>query len=91
MCAAATGRGWLACIAVVSTVLAVARFFSGLRLVGPTTASILSTVEPLVTVLLVMVVFGDVLGPVQILGGALLLTGVVLLNLRPARLAAATA
>jgi drug/metabolite transporter (DMT)-like permease len=60
-------------------------------LVGPTTASILSTVEPLVTVLLVMVVFGDVLGPVQILGGALLLTGVVLLNLRPARLAAATA
>ena len=48
----AAGFGWLAGIAVVSTVGAVSLFFAGLRRVGPSTASILSTAEPLTTVLL---------------------------------------
>jgi drug/metabolite transporter (DMT)-like permease len=38
------GWAWLACIAVVSTVAAIALFFAGLRRVGPTSASILATV-----------------------------------------------
>ena len=46
------GWGWLACLAAVSTVGAIGLFFAGLRRVGPTTASILSTVEPVVTVVL---------------------------------------
>jgi drug/metabolite transporter (DMT)-like permease len=79
----AAGWGWLACLAVVSTVAAVALFFAGLRRVGPTRASILSTVEPLVTVVLAFLVFGEVLGTVQILGGALVLGGVLALNARP--------
>ena len=65
------GWGWLACLAVVSTVGAVSFFFAGLRRVGPTTASILATVEPLVTVVLAYLVFGETLGPVQLVGGAL--------------------
>ena len=44
------GLGWLAGLAVVSTVGAIALFFAGLRRVGPTAASILSTLEPVVTV-----------------------------------------
>src|SRR5688500_5559724 len=52
----AAGWGWLACLAVVSTVVAISFFFAGLRRVGPTTASILSTVEPVVTVLLAFLV-----------------------------------
>jgi drug/metabolite transporter (DMT)-like permease len=79
----AAGWGWLACLAVVSTVAAVALFVAGLRRVGPTRASILSTVEPLVTVVLAFLVFGEVLGTVQILGGALVLGGVLALNARP--------
>jgi drug/metabolite transporter (DMT)-like permease len=74
------GWGWLACLAIVSTVAAVSLFFAGLRRVGPTTASILSTVEPVVTVLLAFLVFGEVLGAVQILGGALVLGSVLVLN-----------
>jgi drug/metabolite transporter (DMT)-like permease len=79
-----TARGWvwLACIALVSTVLAISLFFAGLRRVGPTTASILATVEPLVTVTLAFLVFGETLGPVQIAGGALVLAAVVALQLR---------
>ena len=76
----AAGWGWLACLAVVSTVAAVSLFFAGLRRVGPTTASILATVEPLVTVLLAFVVFGEVLGMVQIVGGALVLAAVLVLG-----------
>ncbi|HEX2085028.1 MAG TPA: DMT family transporter, partial [Solirubrobacteraceae bacterium] len=67
----AAGWGWLACIAAVSTVGAIALFFAGLRRVGPTAAAILATVEPLVTVLLAFLVFGETLGPVQVLGGLL--------------------
>ena len=42
------GAGWLAAIALVSTVGAIGLFFAGLRRVGPTAASILSTLEPVV-------------------------------------------
>lgn len=82
----AAGWGWLACLAVVSTVAAVSLFFAGLERVGPTTASILSTAEPVVTVLLAFLVFGELLGPLQLLGGALVLAAVlVLASYRPRR------
>jgi drug/metabolite transporter (DMT)-like permease len=80
------GWSWLACLAVVSTVVAISLFFAGLRRVGPTTASILSTVEPLVTVLLALLVFGELLRNLQILGGALVLGGVLALHVRRPRL-----
>jgi drug/metabolite transporter (DMT)-like permease len=76
------GWGWLACLAVVSTVAAIAMFFAGLERVGPTTASILATVEPVVTVTLAFLVFGETLGPVQLAGGALVIAAVMALVLR---------
>jgi drug/metabolite transporter (DMT)-like permease len=76
------GWGWLAGIAVVSTVVAVSLFFAGLRRAGPTTASILATVEPLVTVLLAFLVFGEALGAIQLVGGALVLSAVLVLHAR---------
>jgi drug/metabolite transporter (DMT)-like permease len=76
------GWGWIACLAVVSTVAAISLFFAGLRRVGPTTASILATVEPLATVALAWLVFGETLGPVQLVGGACVLAAVLALNTR---------
>ena len=73
------GWGWLLGIAVVSTVAAVSLFFAGLKRVGPTTASILSTVEPVVTVLLAFLVFGELLGALQLLGGAFVIAAVLVL------------
>lgn len=81
----AAGWGWLACLAVVSTVASISLFFAGLRRVGPTTASILATVEPLVTVLLAFVVFGETLGVVQVVGGGLVLAAVLVLQAVTAR------
>ena len=80
----AAGWAWLAGIALVSTVAAVSLFFAGLKRVGPTTASILSTVEPVVTVLLAFLVFGELLGALQLLGGVLVIAAVlVLAGVRP--------
>jgi drug/metabolite transporter (DMT)-like permease len=78
----AAGWAWLACLAVVSTVASISLFFAGLRRVGPTNASILATVEPLVTVLLAFLVFGETLGAVQVAGGALVLGAVLVLHAR---------
>jgi drug/metabolite transporter (DMT)-like permease len=76
------GWGWLSCLVVISTVASISLFFAGLRRVGPTTASILATVEPLVTVLLAFLIFGETLGAVQVAGGALVLAAVVVLQAR---------
>ena len=86
----AAGWGWLACLAVVSTVAAISLFFAGLERVGPTTAAILATVEPVVTVVLAFLVFSERLGPIQLLGGALVVAAVVpaTLHARTARAAA---
>jgi drug/metabolite transporter (DMT)-like permease len=79
-----TARGWLwlGGIGVVSTVAAIGLFFAGLRRVGPSTAAILATVEPVVTVLLAFAVFGETLAAVQIAGAAFVLTSVVVLRAR---------
>jgi drug/metabolite transporter (DMT)-like permease len=79
------GWVWLACLSVVSTVGAIVMFFAGLARVGPTTASILSTVEPVVTVGIAFAVFGERLSAVQLAGGALVLTAVLVLRAGPVR------
>jgi drug/metabolite transporter (DMT)-like permease len=76
------GWAWLACLAVVSTVAAISLFFAGLERVGPTTASVLATAEPVVTALLAFLVFGEALGEVQLAGGALVLAAVLVLQLQ---------
>jgi drug/metabolite transporter (DMT)-like permease len=75
---------WLSCIAVISTALAVVCFFAGLARVGPASAAILSTFEPVATVALAYAVFGERLTPVQAGGAALVLGAVIALQL-PAR------
>jgi drug/metabolite transporter (DMT)-like permease len=76
----AEGWAWLGAIAVVSTVGAILCFFAGLARVGPSAASILSTLEPVVTVALAAAAFGESLGAVQLVGGALVLSGVVVMQ-----------
>jgi drug/metabolite transporter (DMT)-like permease len=73
----AAGFGWLGGLAAVSTVAAIALFFAGLRSAGPTAASILSTLEPVVTVALAFLAFGESLGGAQLAGGALVLLAVL--------------
>jgi len=78
----AAGWGWVGAIAFVSTVAAILCFFAGLARVGPSAASIFSSSEPLVTVAMAAAVFGESLTAVQLLGGALVLGAVVVLQWR---------
>jgi drug/metabolite transporter (DMT)-like permease len=74
--------GWLALIlmAVFSTTLAISTLMAGIRLLGAAPASILSTFEPLVTVVLALAFLGERLSAVQALGGCFIAAGVILLH-----------
>jgi drug/metabolite transporter (DMT)-like permease len=76
-------RGLLAvaAIGVVSTVVAMIAFLAGMALVGPTRASVLSSLEVVVTLVLAFLFLGERLGPEQWAGAALILGAVALQNI----------
>jgi drug/metabolite transporter (DMT)-like permease len=67
-------------MALACTVLPMAALLGGVRRVGPSTASIVATAEPLVTAGLAMLVVGEHLAPVQWLGAALVVGAVLWLR-----------
>jgi drug/metabolite transporter (DMT)-like permease len=71
--------GWIAVIAIalVSTVVAILSFLAGLQRLGATRASMLSTLEPVVTVALAALLLGESMTATQLVGGALILGGVL--------------
>ena len=74
--------GWLAVasIAIFSTLMPIVFFFAGMRRLGAGDASTLSTLEPVVTLLLAFFFLGETLGSVQALGAALVIVAVVILT-----------
>ncbi len=66
--------------ALLGTTVPVLTFILGLRLVGPSRAAILSTFEPASTVLLAVLILGELASPLQYLGGALIIASVLLLE-----------
>lgn len=74
-----TGEVWLlvGTIVLVPTFLAVVLYLRGIERLGPSQASILSTFEPIFTILLAAAVLGERLSPVQWAGAALVGAGVV--------------
>ena len=82
-----TPTGWViaAVIALVCTVLAIATFFAGLPLVGPSRAAIFSTAEPAITVVSATIVLGEQVTWEQILGGILIMASVLILQINPNR------
>ncbi len=75
----ADGWLWLGLMALISTVLPIAAFFGGLARVGPSTASVLSTLEPVITVTLAYLVFSERLSLLQLGGAALVVAAAVML------------
>jgi drug/metabolite transporter (DMT)-like permease len=75
--------GWvaLAGMAVFATVIAILCFFAGMSHVGASNASILSTIEPVITVILSWFILGETISLVQLAGGVLILIGVLALQM----------
>lgn len=67
-------------IATVGTVVPFGLFISGLRFLPPTQAGIVSMLEPVVAAVMAYVLLGETLIPLQILGGALVLAGVAMVQ-----------
>lgn len=70
-------------IGLISTFVAIVGIAEGSRRIGAANAALVSTVEPLWTIALGAFLLGEVLTPVQLLGGALIIAGVLLVQSRP--------
>ena len=74
------GAAWpgIAGVAVIAGFLAVQGFYAGAQRVGAAQASLISTVEPLWTIVAASLLLGERLEPIQWAGGGLILAGVLL-------------
>jgi drug/metabolite transporter (DMT)-like permease len=64
-------------VVIFSTILAMASFFAGMDIVGPTRASILSTIEPVITILFSALLLQETLSWGQGAGALLVIGGTV--------------
>jgi drug/metabolite transporter (DMT)-like permease len=78
--AGASQLGLIGAVAIVGTAIPVLAFVVGMPRIGPSRASILSTFEPAVTVLLATVVLAEPLRPLQLAGAACIVASVVVLE-----------
>lgn len=67
-------------LALAGTILPIVTLFAAIARIGVTRVALLSTVEPVLTILLAMGVLGERFGPWQALGAALVLASVVLVQ-----------
>ena len=70
-------------VGVVSTFIAIQAFYAGAHRIGAARASLVSTVEPIWTIVLAGILFGERLTPLQLVGGGLILGGVVIAQTQP--------
>jgi drug/metabolite transporter (DMT)-like permease len=79
-----TGRGWalIGALVLFSTVIAVTALAAGTARVGPSSASVLSTFEPLVATVLAVVVLDERLAALQLVGGVLVVASAVIVSVR---------
>jgi len=75
-----TEWGALVGIVIVSTVIPIFAFYAGIRLLGAARASIVATVEPVMTLTLAALILNERMEPIQLVGAALIIASVVLLQ-----------
>ena len=74
--------GWLLYISVMGTVIPFALFFIGVNHIRSTRASITATMEPISAGFLAYLFLGEGLAPLQVVGGAMVVGAIVLLQLK---------
>lgn len=84
-----SSRGWLslAAIAVICTVIAIIAFFAGMARLGATSTSVMSTLEPVVTVGLATWLLNESLSAEQVAGAVVVIVAVIALALSHQRVA----
>jgi drug/metabolite transporter (DMT)-like permease len=79
------GDAWpfLLATGFASTFLAIQTFYAGTKRIGAAQAALVSTLEPLVIVLLAGIALNEVLAPIQLVGAGLILIGVIVAQTAP--------
>ena len=75
--------GWVVFVAVVGAILPFGLYYEGINRIRATRASITSTLEPIMAGVLSFIFLGEVMAPLQILGGGLVIGSIVLLQVKP--------
>jgi drug/metabolite transporter (DMT)-like permease len=73
----------LAGVGIMSTFVAIQTFYAGAQRIGAAQAALISTVEPIWTIVLAALLFSIALTPAQLVGGALILGGVLIAQTGP--------
>lgn len=79
------GDAWplLAAVGFVASFLAIQTFYAGARRIGAAKGALISTVEPLIIVVLAWLFLGQTLAPIQLAGAALILIAVIVAQTSP--------
>jgi drug/metabolite transporter (DMT)-like permease len=76
------GLAWVAAMALICTVVAIALLLIGIQGAGASSASVVSCLEPITAVVLGVIFFADPFGPAQWIGTAAVVSTVVILAVR---------
>lgn len=72
--------GWILYIGIIGTILPFGLYYEGINLIRSTRASITATLEPIAAGLISYIFLNEVMEPVQLFGGALVIAAVILLQ-----------
>ena len=73
--------GWIFFIGIAGTVLPFGLYFEGIKRIQPTHASITATLEPISAGIIAAIFLGELMLPLQIIGGLIVIGSIVLLQL----------
>ena len=79
----ATAVGWIALLALsVATLIAVLLLFVSINRIGPFRSAVIMNLEPLLATLISAPALGEILSPLQMVGGAVMLAALVVFQLK---------
>lgn len=73
--------GWIFFIGICGTVLPFGLYFEGIKRIKPTHASITATLEPISAGVVASIFLGEVMLPLQIIGGLIVIASIILLQM----------
>jgi drug/metabolite transporter (DMT)-like permease len=76
--------GWILFIGICGTIFPFGLYFEGVKRIQPTHASITATLEPISAGVIATVFLGEVMAPLQIIGGLIVIASIIILQLNGA-------
>jgi drug/metabolite transporter (DMT)-like permease len=73
--------GWILFIGICGTIFPFGLYFEGVKRIQPTHASITATLEPISAGVIAAVFLGEVMAPLQIIGGLIVIVSIIILQL----------